>query len=77
MSKSFMVAAAFLAITCTGALAQGRSGTPDEQAACTRDVNRHCKSVIDQGDLVILACLQQNRPKISVGCKKVLESHGQ
>jgi len=33
--------------------------------------------VIDQGDLVILSCLQQNRTKISAACDQVLKSHGQ
>jgi hypothetical protein len=62
----------------TGVLAQGqRGGTPDEQKACTRDVQRHCRPVIDQGDLVILSCLQQNRAKISPACDQVLKSHGQ
>ena len=62
----------------TGALAQQqRSGTPEEQKACTRDVQRHCRTVIDQGDLVILSCLQQNRAKISAACDQVLKSHGQ
>jgi hypothetical protein len=56
---------------------QQRSGTPDEQKACARDVQRHCRPVIDQGDFTILACLQQNRPKISAACDQVLKSHGQ
>ena len=56
---------------------QARSGTPDEQKACTRDVQRHCRPVIDQGDFTILACLQQHRPKISAACDQVLKSHGQ
>ena len=56
---------------------QQRSGTPEEQAACSRDVQRHCRSVIDQGDFTVLACLQQNRPKISAACDQVLKSHGQ
>jgi hypothetical protein len=60
------------------AFAQGqRSGTAEEQKACTRDVQRHCRPVIDQGDLVILSCLQQNRAKISPACDQVLKSHGQ
>ena len=58
------------------AFAQGR-GTPEERKACTRDVQRHCRAVIDQGDLVILSCLQQNRAKISPACDGVLKSHGQ
>ena len=56
---------------------QARSGTPDEHKACTRDVQRHCRAVIDQGDFTILACLQQHRPKISAACDQVLKSHGQ
>jgi hypothetical protein len=61
----------------TAAFAQGARGTAEEQAACTRDVQRHCRPVIDQGDLVVLACLQQNRAKISAACDRVLKSHGQ
>ena len=62
----------------TGALAQQqRSGTPQEQAACSRDVQRHCRRVIDQGDFTILACLQQHRPKLSAACNQVLKSNGQ
>jgi hypothetical protein len=62
----------------SGAFAQQqRSGTPEEQKACARDVQRHCRAVIDQGDFTILACLQQNRPKITPACDQVLKSHGQ
>jgi hypothetical protein len=64
----------------TGAIAEPqpqRSGTPEEQAACTRDVQRYCRPVIDQGDFTILACLQQNRPKLTKACELVLKDHGQ
>ena len=61
----------------SGASAQQRSGTPDEQKACARDVQRFCRAVIDQGDFTILACLQQNRPKITPACDNVLKNHGQ
>ena len=61
----------------SGAIAQQRSGTPDEQKACARDVQRFCRAVIDQGDFTILACLQQNRPKITPACDNVLKNHGQ
>ena len=74
----FFLALLLLSISVsTGAIAQQRSGTPDEQKACSRDVQRHCRQVIDQGDLTILACLQQNRPKISRACDQVLKDHGQ
>jgi hypothetical protein len=65
----------------TGAFAQQiapqRSGSPEEQKACARDVQRHCRPVMDQGDFTVLACLQQNRPKISPACDAVLKTHGQ
>jgi len=64
-------------LLATSALAQQRSGTPDEQKACSRDVQRFCRSLMDQGDLTILACLQQNRPKLTSACNQVLKNHGQ
>ncbi len=54
-----------------------RSGTAEEQAACSRDVQRYCRPVIDQGDFTILACLKDNRPKLTVACNQVLKDHGQ
>ena len=75
----FLLAVSLLSVSLsTGALAQQqRSGTAEEQAACSRDVQRHCRKVIDQGDFTILACLKENRPKISKACDQVLKSHGQ
>lgn len=74
----FLMALALLSLSIsTGAIAQQRSGTPEEQAACSRDVQRYCRPVIDQGDFTILACLQQHRPKLTTACNQVLKSHGQ
>jgi hypothetical protein len=73
----FFLAISLLSISVsTSAVAQDR-GTPEEQKACSRDVQRHCRAVINQGDLSVLACLQQNRGKISRACDGVLRSHGQ
>ncbi|GLR86766.1 hypothetical protein Q3C01_22870 [Bradyrhizobium sp. UFLA05-109] len=55
---------------------QGR-GTAEEQKACTRDVQKFCRPVIDQGDFTILACLKENRAKISQACDQVLKTHNQ
>ncbi|MBR1217584.1 hypothetical protein JQ557_06270 [Bradyrhizobium sp. U87765 SZCCT0131] len=79
MSKSLLLTALVLATISTSTLAQNaqRSGTPEEQKACTKDVSRYCRTMMDQGDLVILSCLQQNRAKISAACDKVLKDHGQ
>jgi hypothetical protein len=75
----FLLALALLSLSVsTGAMAQQqRSGTPEEQTACSRDVQRYCRPVIDQGDFTILACLQQNRPKLSKACDQVLKNHNQ
>ena len=45
--------------------------------ACARDVQRFCRPLMDQGDFVILACLQQNRAKLTAPCRQVLTNHGQ
>jgi len=80
--RKFSLALILLSLSVsTGAIAETppsqRSGTPEEQAACSRDVQRYCRPVIDQGDFTILACLQQNRPKLSKACELVLKDHGQ
>jgi hypothetical protein len=51
-------------------------GTPEEQAACRHDSTTLCRDAIPD-TLRVLACLQQNRQRISKACREVLESHGQ
>jgi hypothetical protein len=77
--RKFSLALVLLSLSVsTAALAeQQRSGTPEEQKACVRDVQRFCRPVMDQGDFTVLACLQQNRPKLSGACEQVLKNHGQ
>lgn len=75
--RKFLLALALVSASfSTAAVAQQR-GTADEQKACTRDVQKFCRPVIDQGDFTILACLKENRPKISAACDQVLKTHGQ
>ena len=47
------------------------------QDACSRDVSRYCRAQMQEGDQLVLACLKQNRAKISKGCQQMLASHGQ
>ena len=47
------------------------------QDACSRDVQRFCRAQMDSGDQIILACLKQNRARISKACQQMLASHGQ
>jgi Cysteine rich repeat len=78
--RKFLLALTLLSLTVSsGAFAQQqpRSGTPEEQKACTRDVQKFCRPVIDQGDFTILACLKEHRSKISTACDQVLKSNGQ
>jgi hypothetical protein len=79
--RKFSLALILLSLSVsTGAIAEPqpqRSGSPEEQAACSRDVQRYCRPLIDQGDFTILACLQEHRAKLSVACNQVLKNHGQ
>ena len=79
MLRYFLSIALFSVSMSAGVLAEeaARSGTPEEQKACTRDVQKFCRHVIDQGDFTILACLKENRPKISEACDAVLKNHNQ
>jgi hypothetical protein len=75
MQKIFMALLLVSVPVSTGALAH--SGTDQEQQACARDVQHFCRKLVDQGDLTILACLKENRPKLSPACRYILVSHGQ
>jgi Cysteine rich repeat len=78
MLRYFLSISLVVLSVSTSALAEdARSGTPEEQKACTRDVQKFCRHVIDQGDFTILACLKENRPKISEACDSVLKNHNQ
>ena len=62
-----------LILFASGASAQQQPG----HDACARDVTRHCRAVMNNGDGAVLACLKQNRAKLSKACDKVLTDHGQ
>jgi len=79
MRKTFFVAALLSLSVSAGAMAQQQQhgGTPEEQKACAHDVQKFCRLVMNDSDLVVLSCLQQNRPKLTKACDKVLVDHGQ
>jgi hypothetical protein len=62
-----------LVLMASSASAQQKQG----QDACARDVSRFCRAQMQDGDQVILACLKQNRAKLSKPCQQMLASHGQ
>ncbi|MBC9881491.1 hypothetical protein G8O24_29640 [Bradyrhizobium sp. INPA01-394B] len=58
------------------AFAEEYRGTMEQQMACTPDVWRLCSDQIpDVGR--ITACLQQNTPQLSSGCRAVFQSNNQ
>ncbi len=69
--------AKFLLIVPFVLMASSASAQRLGQDACARDVSRHCRAVMNNGDQVVLACLKQNRARISRACQKVLTDHGQ
>ena len=58
-------------------MASAASAQQQGHDACARDVSRFCRRVMNDGDSAVLACLQQNRQRISRACDKVLTDHGQ
>jgi hypothetical protein len=72
--KSAVLGLAALLLAATAAFAQ--SGTPAERRACNADARRYCRDVIGI-EMLVLACLQDNRVRISRACRKVLRDHGQ
>jgi hypothetical protein len=59
------------------ALAAGAASAQPSQDACGRDVVRHCRAVMNNGDQAVLVCLKQNRDRLSKACGKVLTDNGQ
>ncbi len=60
----------FILIASAASAQQGRD-------ACARDVSRFCRARMQEGDMVVLACLKTNRARISKACQAELASHGQ
>jgi cysteine rich repeat protein len=71
MMTRFLFAISFVLIAATGASAQQQG-----QDACARDASRFCRAHLNEGDQVVLACLQQNRARLSKACQATLAAHG-
>jgi hypothetical protein len=72
-----LLAASLMAPVMAQAQMAPNSGTPDDEKACSGDARRHCRAVLDQGDMAVLACLQRQHGKLSRACQAVLRKHGQ
>jgi len=58
-------------------IASGASAQQQGHDACARDVSRFCRAQMNDGDQIVLACLKQNRARLSKACQQTLASHGQ
>jgi hypothetical protein len=75
MSKIvFVIPLVFITSVASAQTPQDRQKGHD---ACSRDASRYCRPQMQEGDQLVLACLKQNRAKISKGCQQMLASHGQ
>jgi hypothetical protein len=75
MHKLYLALILLSVAISTSALAH--SGSEQDEKACAPDAHRFCRKLLDQGDFAMLACLKENRPKLSAVCRQVLVSHGQ
>lgn len=73
MIRKMIVAGAVLIATGSSAFAQdAQRGTSQQQQACSKDVSRHCRALMNESDAVIAGCLRENRAKLSKTCLKAL-----
>ncbi len=70
MSRILLIVPLVLMTSLASAQQQGHD-------ACARDVARHCRAVMSDGDQAVLACLKDHRARLSKACEKVLTDHGQ
>ena len=61
----------------TAAYSQASNPRAEGEKTCSQDARRVCRKVLNSGDMGVLACLQQNRTRISRSCDKFLRKMGQ
>lgn len=73
MARTALIAALLMMMSASGfAQDPKRGGSSEQQQACTKDVSRYCRKVMDSDDQAIFDCLKQHRAKISKACLKSL-----
>ncbi|MBN8919625.1 MAG: hypothetical protein J0H62_02775 [Rhizobiales bacterium] len=78
LGKTIFAALALTLFAANVASAQPMQPQRDRgEEACGRDARKMCRKVLNQGDMVVLSCLQQNAAKLSNSCKKMLRDNGQ
>ncbi|WP_438279033.1 hypothetical protein [Nitrobacter sp.] len=59
------------------AVASAQGAGEKHHSDCARDVARYCRSKMNDGDMVVLACLKEHRAKLSKRCARTLTEHGE
>lgn len=71
ISRLGLGAALVMVAGLSAASAQDQRGM--QQQACSRDVSRYCRKLINEGDVAIHQCLQEHRAKLSPACRRLVE----
>jgi len=74
MALGMVLGLAMITALAAPATAQEHRGTFEQQMACTPDVFRLCGDRIPDENRIV-ACLQQNTPQLSDGCRAVFQSN--
>jgi len=69
-------------VLATAATLASPAGAQDDvrkrgDIACKSSSNKLCSRFFGQGDMAILACLQQNKTRLAASCRKFLTEIGQ
>lgn len=77
-----MLSTTLALIVMTGSVVPASAQQQDElrrrgDIACKASSNKLCSKFFGQGDMAILACLQQNKAKLAPSCRKFLTEIGQ
>ncbi len=78
-----VLSATLALIVVTGSVASAQQQPPQDELrrrgdiACKASSNKLCSRFFGQGDMAILACLQQNKLKLAASCRKFLTEIGQ
>jgi ATP-dependent Zn protease len=77
MIRSLLAKSVVMSVVMAVVLTVSDASAQPGHDACARDVSRFCRAQINDSEQVVLACLKQNRAKLSKACEKVLTEHGQ
>ena len=77
-----VLSATLALIVMTGSVTAASAQQQDElrrrgDIACKASSNKLCSKFFGQGDMAILACLQQNKERLAASCRKFLTEIGQ